>query len=220
MNELSSIRGRLPRRNEIVEVATAITAREFPRLVIFSDMISRYVDVRLRGKVNWLRSTALTYLITRGGSLTASQLARLMLRSNYSMTRLIDDLEKDGLVIRERTGKDRRTVDVRITSDGLAFMMQTLSDNDLVEGELMSCLDENEIETLRNLIRVLRQTLILKISKRIDNWTYYYRGISYKHLGKKAEAVADFETCIKHSRDRSLIKAARQELEKLKADNE
>ena len=172
--------------------------------------------MRLRGKVNWLRATALTYLITRGDSLTASQLARLMLRSNYSMTRLIDDLEKDGLVIRERAGKDRRTIDVRITSDGLAFMMQTLSDNDLVEEELMSCLDENEILTLRNLIRVLRFTLVEKSSKHPDAQSHYQRGIAYKLLNKKAEAVADFETCLKLSRDRSLTKAARRELEELR----
>ena len=207
---------RLPHHNEIENVATAIRARELTRLVMFADMVSRYVDIKLRGKVNWLRISALSYLITRGGSLTASQLARLMLRSNYSMTRLIDDLEKDGLVIRERAGKDRRTIDVRITSAGLAFMMQSLGDSDLVEEELMSSLDKDEIETLRNLIRVLRFTLIEKTSKHADAWAYYYRGATYKALGRKAEAVADLETCIKLSRDRPLTKAARRELEELR----
>lgn len=207
---------RLPHRNEIKDVATAIRARELTRLVMFADMVSRYVDIKLRGKVNWLRISALSHLITRGGSLTASELARLMLRSNYSMTRLIDDLERDGLVIRERAGKDRRTIDVRITSDGLAFMMQSLGDSDLVEEELMSSLDKDEIETLRNLIRVLRFTLIEKTSKHADAWAYYYRGITYKTLSRKAEAAADLEMCIKLSRDRSLTKAARRELEELR----
>lgn len=207
---------RLPHRNEIENVATAIRAREFPRLVMFADMVSRYVDIKLKGKVNWLRISALNYLITRGGSLTASQLAQLMLRSNYSMTRLIDDLEKDGLVIRERAGKDRRTIDVRVTPAGLAFMRQSLGDSDLVEEEVMSCLDEDEIETLRNLIRVLRFTLIEKSGKRTDAQAYYYRGITYKALSKKAKAVADLEMCIKLSWDRSLTKAARRELEELR----
>lgn len=207
---------RLPHRNEIEDVATAIRAREFPRLVIFADMVSRYVDIKLRGKINWLRTTVLNYLIIRGGSLTASQMAHLMLRSNHSMTRLIDDLEKDGLVIRERAGKDRRTIDVKITSDGLAFMRRTLGDSDLVEQEIMSFLDKDEIETLRNLIRVLRFTLIEKSGKRADASTYYYRGLAYKLLNKKAEAVADLEMCIKLSRDRSLTKAARRELEELR----
>lgn len=207
---------RLPHRNEIEDVATAIRAREVPRLVIFADMVSRYVDIQLRGKINWLRTAVLNYLIIRGGSLTASQLAQLMLRSNNSMTRLIDDLEKDGLVIRERAGKDRRTIDVKITSDGLAFMRRTLGDSDLVEQEIMSFLDKDEIETLRNLIRVLRFTLIEKSGKRTDASTYYYRGLAYKLLNKKAEAVADLEMCIKLSRDRSLTKAARRELEELR----
>lgn len=119
-------------------------------------------------------------------------------------------------IIRERAGKDRRTIDVRVTPAGLAFMRQSLGDSDLVEEEVMSCLDEDEIETLRNLIRVLRFTLIEKSGKRTDAQAYYYRGITYKALSKKAKAVADLEMCIKLSWDRSLTKAARRELEELR----
>ena len=205
----------LAHRSEIDNVTTAIRVREFPRLLMFADMINRYVDIKLRGKINWLRTSALTYIIIRGGSLTASQLAPLMLRSNYSMTRLIDSLEKDGLVMRSRTSKDRRTIHVKITSAGLAFMMRSLSDNDLVEEELLSCLDENELESLRYLIRILRLRMIEKTAKRTDAWAYYYQGTTYKDLGKKAEAVAYLEKCIELSQDTSLIQAARHELEEL-----
>jgi len=206
---------RLARRGEIKKVATALKSREFPRLVVFADMLTRYIDIKFEGKVNWVRAIALMHIVSRGGSLTASQLGRLMLRPNYSMTGLIDDLEKDGLVARERTGKDRRTIDVRLTAAGLAFIMQCFRDTDLVEDEAMFSLDKNEIDMLRNLIRILRQTLIEKTSKHPDAWVYYSRGISYKALGKKAEAVADLKTCIELSRDRSLTKAARRELNEL-----
>ena len=207
---------RSARRGEINKAKTALRTREFPRLVVFADMITKYVDIRFKGKVNWSWFIALSHLVHRGGSLTASQLGRLMLRPNYSMTGLIDDLEKDGLVVRDRTGKDRRTIDVRLTAAGVAFIMQRFHDCDLVEDEIMSSLDKNELETQRNLIRILRQTLIEKTSKHPDAWVYYSRGISYKALGKKAEAVADFKKCIELSRDRSMTKEARRELEEVR----
>jgi len=208
--------GRLPRINEIEDVQRAIRATNFPRLVMFTDMVNRYVDIKLRGKVNWLRISVLLWLIIRGGSITPSELARRLVRSNHSMTRLIDSLEEDGLVIRERSVEDRRTVHVKVTSDGLAFTRQSLNNASFVEVEVMSCLDKNEVETLNNLIRMLRLRLIEKTSKRMDAWAYYHRGITCKSLGKKAEAVADLEMCVNLSRDRSLTKAARRELEELR----
>lgn len=150
--------------NEIENVARAIRAREFPRLLNFTDMVNRYVAIQLRDKVgSWLKNSALYFLITRGGSLTPSELARLMFRSKHYMTKLIDSLEKDGLVIRERVSKDRRTINVKITSDGVDYVMQTLRDNDWMEEEVMSCLDNSEIETLRTLLKKLRQRLVEKV---------------------------------------------------------
>ena len=51
-------------------------------------------------QTSWMRSSALRFIITREGSLTLSQLAAIRLRSNCSITKLIDGLEQDGLVKR------------------------------------------------------------------------------------------------------------------------
>ena len=91
-----------------------------------------------------------------------SELARLMLRSSYSMTQLIDRLEKDGFIVRDHNNKDRRIVNVRITSPGLEYVIQSLTHNDVAEKEVMSVLDNDEIERFRNTIRKLREPLMAK----------------------------------------------------------
>jgi DNA-binding MarR family transcriptional regulator len=148
---------------DIGEVQKAIRAMHFPRLVIFADVIDRYVDIELKGKVNWLKASALIVLITRGGSLTLGEFAKCMLRPNNSITKLTDSLVKEGLVRRYRGGKDRRTVRVKVTQVGLSFMMETLKNIDLPEQEIKACLNSAEIEALATLTSTLRRHFIDRI---------------------------------------------------------
>ncbi|GAI41773.1 unnamed protein product, partial [marine sediment metagenome] len=96
------------------------------RLIVFSDVINRYLHLRIKDDISWLRVSAVLFIITRGGKLTPTQLANLMLRSRNSVTNLIEGLEKDGLVRRYHTKKDRRTVYIEVTSAGLSFIMTRL----------------------------------------------------------------------------------------------
>lgn len=139
-------------RTQVETLAAEIRRREFARLVILSDAVNRYVDVRLKEKVNWLKVNALIFLITRHGSLAASELADLMLRSNNSITWLVDNLEDDGLVRRRRTGKDRRAVTIQVTRLGLEFMRDNLTHIDLAQEEVLSSMETSELESLRSII--------------------------------------------------------------------
>jgi len=132
----------------------------------FTDIVNRFVAIHLDEKSDWLKNSALSFLITRGGSLTPTELARLMLRSKHYMTKLIDNFEKDGLAVRERASKDRRTIQVKITPAGLEYIMKTLIDNDWMEKEVLSCLDEGEIRTLRTLIQKLRSKMVAMANER------------------------------------------------------
>jgi len=81
--------------NEIEEVNAKIRSMQIPRIIAFADVVNIYAQKILKNKLSWLRTSALIFLVTRGGTLTPGQLARIMLRSNYSITKLIDGLEKD-----------------------------------------------------------------------------------------------------------------------------
>ena len=150
----------LAARNQVEELAAQLNIRQFPRIVAFADVVSRYVEARLGKKVSWLEIHAVAILVMFGGSLTMGTLGERMLRSSHSMTRLIDNLEKKGLVRRYRTSEDRRTINVKLTTRGLAFMKQHLDEIDSTEEKLMSSLNKKEIETLMRLIRKIRWNLV------------------------------------------------------------
>jgi DNA-binding MarR family transcriptional regulator len=153
---------------ELNLVDNRIRQTQFTRLIAFADVVNRYSEIILKNKVSWLRTNALMFTITRGGSLTPSQLARIMLRSNYSVTKLIDGLEKDGLVKRKHNGKDRRSINVEVTAKGLKYVVSNLNNAAIGEEDLKSCMDEKELENLVVTVRKLRDKLIEKVSERYE----------------------------------------------------
>ena len=211
---------KLPNNNEIDRVSKEIAKREFLRLIILSDSVNRYVQLKLKDDVNWLQVIVLLYIITRGGSIIPSHLARLTLRSNYSMTRLIDEMVKEGLVIRTRGEEDRRTIMIKITKKGLSLMMKNLNYLDLAHDSVLSCLTEDNIETLINLKRIIVPTLVEKTGKRPDDWSLYYRGLAYEYFDRNKEALNEFKESIKGSNNNSLIRLAKEEIKKYKKDTQ
>ena len=156
----------MPSTDEIERVNTQIRSMQIPRVIAFADVVNRYALKILKNKVSWLRASALIFLVTRGGTLTPGQLARIMLRSNYSITKLIDGLEKDRLVKRYPDLKDRRSIKVKVTSEGLNYVISSLSTVVEAERDLKSWLNDDERENLAANIRKLRDKLIEKISER------------------------------------------------------
>ena len=207
---------KLPTQNEIEKVSKEIGKREFLRLMILSDSVNRYVQIKLKDNVNWLQVIVLLYIITRGGIIIPSHLARLTLRSNYSMTRLVDEMVKEGLVVRTPGEQDRRTIMIKITKKGLSLMMKNLNYLDLAHDSVLSCLTKDNRETLINLKRIIVPTLVEKTGKRPDDWSLYYRGLAYEYFGRKEEALNEFRMSIKGSNSNSLIKSAREEIKKYK----
>ena len=59
-----------------------------------------------------------------GGSLACGEIADRMVTRDPDMTRLLDRLEKRGLVSRVRCPNDRRVVRTRITPEGMALVQQ------------------------------------------------------------------------------------------------
>jgi DNA-binding MarR family transcriptional regulator len=152
------------RRRDIEKIRQKILAMHLSRLIVFSDVINRYIQLRTKRDTSWLRTNAILFIITRGGKLTPSQLAKVMLRSRNSVTKLVEGLEKDGLVRRYHPKNDRRTVYIEVTQDGLSFIMTKLDTLTSLEDELRSFLDNGELLTLVGLTRKLRLAMIEKIT--------------------------------------------------------
>lgn len=58
------------------------------------------------------------------GPLCQSELAEKLLRSGGNLTLVVDNLEKAGLVVRERDPADRRFVVVRLTERGTSYIAE------------------------------------------------------------------------------------------------
>jgi MarR family 2-MHQ and catechol resistance regulon transcriptional repressor len=89
------------------------------------------------------------------GPLSQAELARKILRSTGNITMVIDNLEKRGLVNRERQKDDRRYYIVQLTSGGRKLIGSIFPRHAAKIMEEMKVLSSAEQETLGNLCRKL-----------------------------------------------------------------
>src|SRR5712672_3341312 len=104
-------------------------ASSHPEEAAFLDLL-RATDMLSRGLIQVLKAEDLSATqynvlrILRGspGGLPCGEIAARMITRDPDVTRLLDRLEKRGLVSRCRETKDRRTVWTRITPEGLKVL--------------------------------------------------------------------------------------------------
>jgi len=89
------------------------------------------------------------------GPMCQKALAEKMLRSPGNVTLIVDNLERQGFVRRERQKNDRRMVTIHLTPRGRTLIARIFPPHAKVIVSLMSSLDGREQETLRRLCRKL-----------------------------------------------------------------
>ena len=89
------------------------------------------------------------------GPLSQGQLCQKILRSGSNVTTVVDNLERDGLVRRDRDEKDRRVQIVTLTHEGRTLLQAALPVHVRRITEIMSALTSNEQQELGRLCRKL-----------------------------------------------------------------
>ncbi len=89
------------------------------------------------------------------GSLLPSQLAQKHLMSRGNITTVLDNLEKRGLVRRERDNRDRRVIFVHLTDEGRALLQEILPAHVAAIVAQMKSLTPGEQEEIGRLCRRL-----------------------------------------------------------------
>jgi MarR family 2-MHQ and catechol resistance regulon transcriptional repressor len=89
------------------------------------------------------------------GPLAQKQIAEKLVKSDGNVTTVVDNLNKRGLVERERGAGDRRVVTVSLTSEGRALIAQVIPIHVRIIVEEMSYLTADEQEILGYLCRRL-----------------------------------------------------------------
>jgi len=89
------------------------------------------------------------------GPMTQGEVSMKVLKSGSNMTTVIDNLERDGLVRRERDAKDRRVIHVHLTEAGTSKLEAVLPRHVTALVEEFSVLSASEQETLGELCKKL-----------------------------------------------------------------
>ncbi|ACY49548.1 MarR family winged helix-turn-helix transcriptional regulator [Rhodothermus marinus] len=90
------------------------------------------------------------------GKLTCMEIGRRMLDRTPDVTRLLNRLERAGLVTRSRASHDKRVVEVGITEKGLELLARMQPVVDVAQERLMSRLSPEELRLLSELLDRLR----------------------------------------------------------------
>jgi MarR family transcriptional regulator, 2-MHQ and catechol-resistance regulon repressor len=93
------------------------------------------------------------------GPMTMGELTRKMLVSGGNMTCVVDNLEKDGLVARQVTADDHRSVRVALTDEGVRLIERIFPEHAEIIAAAAGVLSEQEQETLGELLRKLGKGL-------------------------------------------------------------
>jgi DNA-binding MarR family transcriptional regulator len=109
--------------------------------------------LRLNHATTLPRFDVMAALWRRREGVTMSDLSRMLLVSNGNATAVVDRLEKDGLVQRTPSDKDRRTVHVALTPEGLSRFEALALGHEAEVNALFSDLTATDLDTLGDILR-------------------------------------------------------------------
>src|SRR6202167_2367157 len=134
-----------------------------PEEIVFLDL-ARTTDMLSRGLIRVLKTEDVSptqynvLRILRGApeGLPCGEIANRMITRDPDVTRLLDRLEKRGLISRCRETKDRRTVKVRIAPEGLKVLEKLDDPVQSAHRQRLGHLGRARLQELTELLRIAR----------------------------------------------------------------
>ena len=155
-----TVNNRVNKRTDKTPLGTLLS------ILMSFEVLERYLEVELRRyKASLIRFNIMSALFVNGGEMMPSEIAESVFREKNTITAVIKSLEREGVVRREPSASDRRSVKVVITDKGwkeanrLSPIAQELS------RECLACLEKGKVEDLVENMRDLREKLLPRISK-------------------------------------------------------
>ncbi len=132
------------------------------QLWVTLDRVYTILSRNLSAKVSALGLTTPQYRVLRqlgGAGRSASELAALLGVTPGNLTGILDRLEQEGLLSRERGKTDRRSLQVRITPAGEALMSRAVPEMHQHLRQLFTTLDADEVTQMKALLERLERQL-------------------------------------------------------------
>jgi len=119
-----------------------------------NSLLGRLAERNTVGDLTWSQFAVLEALYHLG-PLTQGEVSAKVLKSGSNITTVIDNLERDGLVCRQRDREDRRVIHVHLTEAGTGKIEAVLPGHVAALVEEFGVLSAKEQETLAELCKKL-----------------------------------------------------------------
>ena len=119
-----------------------------------NSLLARLAERNTLGNLTWSQFAVLEALYHLG-HMTQGEISTKVLKSGSNMTTVIDNLERDAFVRRERDANDRRVIHVHLTEAGGAKVEAVLPTHIAALVEEFKVLSASEQETLGELCKKL-----------------------------------------------------------------
>jgi len=130
----------------------------FVKLMRASESVSSDVHRQLAHTKLTMSQFGILEALYHLGPMCQKDIARKILKSAGNITMVIDNLEKRGLVVRERSSQDRRYYEVSLTDKGNVLIAEIFPDHAERIRERMSLLSAEELKKLSRLLKKLKRT--------------------------------------------------------------
>jgi DNA-binding MarR family transcriptional regulator len=162
------------RKKHLIPLIKAYTA-----FFLTFDSVDNYVNTVLNETdVSRAAQNILHILVINGGSMTATEISKQVWRSTFSVTKVIDTLEKAGYVIRKQPkyGADRRKKIVSVTDKGLdvAENVMKISEETLCY-KVLDGLSEKQTDEFFKILEKIRKHVFQLVEN--NGNSYVYRNI-------------------------------------------
>jgi MarR family transcriptional regulator, organic hydroperoxide resistance regulator len=149
-----------PISDELKKIGDQVREGNFWLCATFADTVNRYCEITMKtDDISPLHSIAMWHLVCAGGISTPTKLAETMFRSKHSVTKIVDNLEKEGLIMRDFSSRDRRVTQVRLTPAGLQYLKNNQENATQYAEQVMNCLDTGQQKTLTELMQILKNRM-------------------------------------------------------------
>jgi len=152
---------------EIRSLSREMKQDTFFSLITLAEVINKYLILRSKvegsrvGESHFSKVAVLNALVLNNGCMTSKMLSKKVYRTKYAISKIIDKLEGDGLVLMEQPiSGDRRFKKVFITQKGIEFLRKRMPERRRLAKEAVSILNTDEIYVLGKLSRKLKKHLL------------------------------------------------------------
>jgi len=109
----------------------------------------------------------MTVLVSAGGVLPSTRIARHMVKEAQTITGLVDRMEAAGWVSRQGDPKDRRKTLISLTNAGVKKFQESFPVANQVGVEIFAALSDHELAGLRVAVEKLRETAFSRLGVRL-----------------------------------------------------